>query len=173
VYVVATGPPASGKTTLSRALARLLDLPLLAKDDYKQRLLDDVPVESVEESRLAGRRAVQTMLSSARDAGRGVLDSVWVERGRAIRELTSLQAVAEVVEVFCRCDVDTMRRRYLERAPTKGPGHFDVERDEAELWPPEALGPLAGPWSVIEVDTSVAVDVSALASRIRRTRSHR
>jgi ABC-type lipoprotein export system ATPase subunit len=34
-----------------------------------------------------------------------------------------------------------------------------------------ALHPLAGPWLVIEVDTSVTVDVRDVAERVRRTRS--
>jgi predicted kinase len=173
VYVVVTGPPASGKSTLSRELAALLALPLLAKDDYKQALLDDAAVMTVDESRATGRRAVQAMLSAARAGGHGVLDSVWVDRVRALREIDGLQAIGEVVEVFCRCDEETMRRRYRERAPTKGPGHFDDERADGELWPPEALEPLAGPWPVVEVDTSGHVDVRDVAARVRRTRSPR
>ncbi len=66
-----------------------------------------------------------------------------------------------------------MRRRYRERAPTKGPGHFDEERADEELWPPEALEPLAGTWPVVEVDTSGPVDVPDVAARVRRTRSPR
>ena len=173
MYVVVTGPPGSGKSTLSRELARLLDLPLLAKDDYKQAALDHEPAETVEDSRVTGRKAVQAMLSAARVAKQGVLDSVWVDRPGALSQIADLQAVGEVVEVFCRCDVDTMRRRYLERAPTKGPGHFDDERDEEELWPPEALRPLGGPWPVVEADTSGPVDVPELAEWVRRTRSRR
>ena len=42
MYVVLTGPPASGKSTLSRALAGELGLPLLAKDTIEQALLDEL-----------------------------------------------------------------------------------------------------------------------------------
>ena len=173
MFVVVTGPPASGKSSLSRALARALDLPLLAKDDYKERLLHEAPAETVEESRVTGRRAVQTMLSEARATGRGVLDSVWVDRGRAIGEISGLQTTAAVVEVFCRCDVDTLRRRYRDRAPTKGPGHFDQQRREDELWPAESRLPLSGPWPVVDVDTTGTVDVAELAAQVRRMRSRR
>src|SRR4051794_32593205 len=138
-YVVVTGPPASGKSTLSRELALLLDLPRLAKDDYKQVLLDEGPVDSVDDSRVMGRRAGEARLSAARAGEGGVIDSVWVDRDRALREIGSLQSTGNIVEVFCRCDEQTMRRRYRERAPTKGPGHFDEERPDDELWPPEAL----------------------------------
>jgi len=37
-FVVVSGPPASGKTTLARTIAPALDLPLIAKDTIKQAL---------------------------------------------------------------------------------------------------------------------------------------
>jgi hypothetical protein len=77
-----------------------------------------------------------------------------------VRELGRL---VDVVEVFCRCDLDTLRRRYAARAPRKGPGHFDEERPENELWPAESLEPLGGPWRVLEVDTTREVDAARLA----------
>ena len=42
-----------------------------------------------------------------------------------------------------------------------------------ELWPEDALRPLAGGWPVVEVDTSGPVDVRDVAERVRRTRSRR
>jgi hypothetical protein len=43
VFVVVSGPPASGKTTLSRAIAPVLGLPLIAKDTIKQALMTVLP----------------------------------------------------------------------------------------------------------------------------------
>jgi predicted kinase len=163
VYVVVTGPPAAGKSTLSRSLADELDLPLLAKDALKQELVDSLGAPDVEVSRELGRAAVRLLLAAARDVGRGVVDSVWVDRDVAVRDLTAL---GDVVEVFCRADLDLMRRRYRERAPTKPAGHFDGERGDVELWPVAALRPLAGGWPVVEVDTSREVDVAAVRRRV-------
>jgi hypothetical protein len=107
---------------------------------------------------------VRLLLAAAARADEAVLGAVWVERTTAVPALVSL---GEVIEVFCRCDLDVMRERYARRAPTKGAGHFDAERPEEELWPPEALEPLAGGWPVLEVDTSGRVDVDGLVDRIR------
>jgi predicted kinase len=46
-YVVISGPPARGKTTLARALAPTLGLPLIAKDTIKQALMTVFPVPGV------------------------------------------------------------------------------------------------------------------------------
>jgi predicted kinase len=163
VYVVVTGPPASGKTCLSRELAVVLGLPLLAKDVIKQGLIDVLGAADVDTSRALGRASVAALLAVAADNGGAVLDSVWVDRRRAVDQLRSL---GKVVEVFCRADVDVMRSRYRERARTKGPGHFDEARPEDELWPDTALRPLDGGWPLIEVDTSGPVDVAALATAV-------
>jgi len=163
MYVVVTGPPASGKSTLARVLADRLGWPLLAKDAIKERLVREAEPRTVEESRELGREAVRLLLTAATRVDQAVLDSVWVDRAAAVRRLAAL---GEVVEVFCRCDLDVMRERYRHRAPTKGAGHFDAERPEEELWPPQSLDPLRGGWPVLEVDTGGPADVGEVAGRI-------
>jgi predicted kinase len=43
-FVVVSGSPASGKTTLARAIASELNLPLIAKDAIKEALMSVLPV---------------------------------------------------------------------------------------------------------------------------------
>ena len=164
MHVVVTGPAASGKSTLARALADTLGLPLLAKDTLKQGLLDVLGADDLEASRRLGRAAVAALLAVARANSAAVLDSVWVDRDRAVAELGGL---GDVVEVFCRTDPATMRGRYRARSSSKGPGHFDEQRPDEELWPPYALEPLAGGWPVVQVDTTGPVDVDAVARQVR------
>ena len=163
-YVVVSGPPASGKTTLARTLAPALGLPLLAKDTIKHALMTVLPVPDVPASRLVGAASVAALLAVAAETGGAVLESVWY-RSRAARELNGLPG--RIVEVFCRCDRDLAWQRYQRRADTRHAGHFDAARTAGEVWNDEVARPVAGGWPVLEVDTSRLVDLGPLAAWIR------
>jgi predicted kinase len=163
-FVVVSGPPASGKTTLARAIAPALDLPLIAKDTIKQALMTVLPVPDIEASRIIGAASVAALLAVAAEARGALLESVW-HRSRALDDLRRLPG--HVVEVFCRCDPRTAAQRYAVRAGTREPGHFDAERTIEELWNDEVAQPVAGGWPVIVISTDSPVDVNPLTMRIR------
>lgn len=163
-YVVVSGPPASGKTTLASALAPALGLPLIAKDTIKQALMTVLPVPDVPASRAIGRASVAALLAVAAEAPAAVLESVW-HRSHAVADLGNLPG--SLVEVFCRCDPEIAAQRYARRAGTRAAGHFDAKRTIAELWDDDVARPVAGGWPVIEADTTAHVDVTSLIERIR------
>jgi hypothetical protein len=82
-FVVVSGPPASGKSSLAPALAAELDLPLLAKDMIKDALVEVLDAPDLPRSRELGRAAVHVLLAVARTAGLGVLEGVWHDRTHA------------------------------------------------------------------------------------------
>jgi predicted kinase len=163
-FVVVSGPPASGKTTLARAIAPALGMPLIAKDTIKHGLMTVLPVPDVETSRLLGTASVAALLAVAAETGGAVLESVW-HRSRARDGLGLLPG--RIVEVFCHCDPRIARERYARRAGTRGAGHFDTERTLGELWNDDVAQPVAGGWPVLEVDTDGPADVRPLILRIR------
>jgi len=122
MYVLVTGPPASGKTYVARLLADELGLPLLSKDTIKGALVESLGAGDVEASKRLGRAAVAALLAVAHEVGHGVLDSVWIDRERSRELLPKLPA--PLVEVFCRCDVQLMESRYVARTREHPPGHF-------------------------------------------------
>ena len=67
-FVVVSGPPASGKTTLARAIAPALGLPLVAKDTIKEALMSVLPVPDIETSRAVGRASVAALAGRIRAA---------------------------------------------------------------------------------------------------------
>ena len=157
VYVVVSGPPASGKSTLASVLAAELGVPLLAKDTIKAGLVESLGARSLDESRRLGAAAVRALLGLARENDGAVLDSVWVDRARAHDDLAALPG--QVVEVFCSCDRALLEQRYAAR----GRG---LDRPAEELWNDDSLRPLGGAWPVVEVDTSGPVERFAVLERV-------
>ena len=162
VFVVVSGPPASGKSTLAPQLAKALRLPLVAKDTIKDALMSVLGAPDVEVSRQLGRASVHTMLSVAAQSPIGAVIESNFYRSVAGAELMRLPG--HVVEVFCRCTADVAWERYRTRAGTRHASHFDHERRQDELWNDEVAEPVAGPWPLLEVDTNAPVDVAAVVT---------
>ena len=161
LFVLIGGLPGSGKSTLAIALAAELELPLLAKDEIKEALMDAIgEALTVAESQRLGRAAVLAMLRVARRCPGAVLDSTWF----GYTEPLVRQLPEPVVEVRCHLPVALAREEYRARMANRHVGHLDRQRSENELWeePSEPLG--VGP--LVVVDTSGVVEISALASAI-------
>jgi predicted kinase len=166
LYVVVSGPPGSGKSTIASVIAARFALPLLAKDSIKEILFDTIGALDVAASRRLGAASIRTLLAIARDNGCAVIDSTW-RAGAAVDDLRALPG--PIVEVFCACPSDVARARYAARAALRHPGHFDTEHLEAnDLWSGEIAEPVDGGWPVVRLDTSRAVDADNVCARIAR-----
>ena len=166
MFVVVSGPPGSGKSTIAAPVAVELGLPLVAKDTIKDALMSVLPVPDIDTSKALGRAAVAAMLAVAAEAPSGAVLDCNFHRSYAADDLHRLPGA--VVEVFCRCDRDVAEARYRARAVTRHPGHFDAARSFGDLWTDQVTRPVAGGWPVVEVDTNRPVDAATLAARIRQ-----
>jgi hypothetical protein len=170
VFVVVSGPPASGKSTLAPRLASDLGLPLIAKDTIKDALMSVLPVPDVEPSRQIGRGAVAAMIAVAAESPIGAVIESNFYPSVAVADLRRLPG--KVLEVFCRCEKEIAFDRYRGRAGTRHGGHFDAVRTEQELWNDEVAEPVAGGWPVLEVDTNEPVDVAKVLAFVRHATEH-
>ncbi len=167
LLVVVTGAPGSGKTTLARALAAELQLPLLAKDDVKETLFDTLGTGDREWSRRLGRATYEVLFVVARrllEAGSSCVLESNFSQADPLRALPR----ARLVQLFCVAPAEVVLERYATRV--RHPGHLDgaiLEELRARLGAGE-WAPLDLDGELIEVDTSAPVDVRALAGQLVR-----
>lgn len=173
LFVIVSGLPASGKSTVAVGLAEDLRLPLLDKDVYLEALFVETAAGGKPQEReLLSRRADVILKETAQRTDGGVLTSWWkhpkskTNSGTPVSWLTSLPG--QLVEVHCVCPPEVATARFLSRK--RHPGHCDERYSEAtlvsEFVEQAKLGPLSvGP--LVEVDSELPADRAALVARIR------
>jgi adenylylsulfate kinase-like enzyme len=172
-FLVMSGLPGSGKTSLGRSLARALDLPLLDKDEILEGLFESLGVGDGDWRNRLSRAADEVLRRLALESGGAVLASFWrhprstKESGTPVSWLNDLPG--PVVEVYCACGPKMAAQRFLGRK--RHAGHLDHQKRQEEVVEDfvrmEALGPL-GIGVLIQVGTSGTVDVERVVSSIRR-----
>ncbi|MGA7521707.1 MAG: AAA family ATPase [Acidobacteriaceae bacterium] len=164
--VIVSGPPASGKTTLARPLARHLGFALLSKDDIKESLyisMGGAPGD-LDLSRRSGDAAMDLLWVLATRCPAVVIEANF--RTRSLQERARVAALdGKIVEIYCRVPLEEASRRFAERAreARHHPAHPLAEM------PPERMAEYDGPFGmspVIEIDTTRPVDLLALVQRV-------
>jgi predicted kinase len=171
LLVLVTGEPATGKTTLARALADELALPLLAKDELKELLFDTLGVGDRRWSNRLGAATFELMFAlTAELLGAGA--SLVVEANFDAESAPRLRALPanRPIQVVCTAPPDVTRDRFQVRAASGGrhPGHLDSvvarELDAGEhegRWQPLELE-----GELIEIDTTTFPSAVELAARL-------
>jgi predicted kinase len=171
-FVVVSGLPGSGKTTVGRQLAAALHLPLLDKDDILVRLFETRGTGDQAWRRALSRASDEVLERDARASEGAVLVSFWRLPGMPEDSGTPTEWLSElhglVIGVRCVCLPEVAAARFIQRQ--RHPGHLDHERALADvlasLQAQEQLGALRLEPS-IDVDTSQLVDAEALAKQVQ------
>ena len=133
VFVI-TGLPATGKTTLARALARALSIPLLSKDCIKEPLLDVLGAPDRSASRRLSDASFAVLFALAgqqlQTAGSVVLEGNFRpgEQEAALCALMAAHAAQGCIQVLCRAPEPLRQERLRARAAdaARHPGHQDA-----------------------------------------------
>jgi predicted kinase len=163
LLLIVCGRPATGKTTLARALASALRLPLIHKDGLKERLYDTLGARDRAESRRLGAASIHLQRAIAAELLRAgvsvILESNFSEAydGEPLRSLVREHG-ASVAQVWLTAEPGALVQRFERRAATdeRHPGHQElVNLDEfrASLTSPDDA-PLLLPGPLLAVDTT-------------------
>jgi len=170
-FIVFSGLPGTGKSTVARQLAPRLGLPLLDKDDFLDTLFAERGVGDAEWRTSLSREADERFATAAKQLGQACFVSWWRHRDSSTQSGTPTEWLstlpAPIVEVHCRCGVPTAVERFLTRQ--RHPGHLDSSRTRSSLLTeftalhdrPLGIGP------VIDLETETEVDSDSLLHSIR------
>ncbi|MCC6704736.1 MAG: ATP-binding protein [Thermomicrobiales bacterium] len=179
--LIVNGLPASGKTTLSRAIAPALGLPLFSKDAYKDLLFDHLGWSDRAWSMRIGGAAWEILWSIARDvlaSGGSVAIESSFFADKAAERLAAWRTTMpmRVVELHCSAERSILAERFRARAlgPDRHPGHDETNEEtlEREFLPRllTADDPLIpGVDAALTVDTSdpAQLDYAAILTELR------
>src|SRR5687767_6258113 len=162
-FVVVTGLPASGKSTVGAAVASALALPMLDKDEILEALFDSLGVGDGEWRTKLSRAADLVFQQLAMRAHGAVLVSWWQHPQSKIASGTSPSWLGslpgEIVELHCKCSRQVAVERFFARR--RHAGHLDTAQVQASelgeferfVWP-GALGISR----VLELNTEHAIN---------------
>ncbi|WP_329116717.1 AAA family ATPase [Streptomyces sp. NBC_01465] len=163
-FIIISGLPASGKTTLANLLAPQLGWPVMDKDTILESLYDTLGVGDPTWRHRLSRAADEILFTLAESVPQAILVNWW-HHTTAPQRLSAL--TAELTEIHCDIDPTTAAHRFQSR--TRHPGHLDADRTPAELAARVAEvrstypGPLHLGGRLLRVDTTNPVDTAAVA----------
>ncbi len=166
MYVLVSGLPGSGKTTIAAPLAAALELPMLARDSIKETLWDALGAGDLAWSRRLGGASADVFWRLAEEMQAAVLDNFF-HRAFSLR----IEALpCKVVEVHCGCPPELALERYRSRQ--RHPCHFDLSYgvDMFDQWRRTDAGPLALGGPLLELDTTQPVDINEVAAWVAQQR---
>lgn len=172
-FIVVTGLPASGKSTLGEAVARALGLPLLDKDEILEALFEGLGTGDAEWRFRLSRTADLVLERQARRSHGAVLASWWRHPRSLSASGTSphwLQTLpGRLIEIHCRCSAEVALQRFFARQ--RHAGHLDHLRSEQEalleFQQAAAMGALEV-GSLLEVNTEQPLDLAFLLGEVTR-----
>lgn len=175
--IIISGPPAAGKTTIARPLARAIGYPLLCMDEVKECLADAIGPRALAIADELGEAAVRQIFAFARELlthGVPVIIEGFFQSDRYSADLADITSLANTVLIHLKASDAELKARYESRALTDGRHWIHGDLAKLGTLKPELPEFMAKPLQLnvarITIDTTnKQLDISALAEQIRTT----
>ena len=129
--ILVNGVPASGKSTVSRAVARRLGLPLMTLDTIKEPLFSHLGGSGREHNRKLGRASYEIIFAAIGDwpAPAMVVIDAWFgfQPLEVLEQHLSAAGVTRTAELWCHAPGAVLAERYTARCASRSPGHPGLE----------------------------------------------
>lgn len=170
-FIVLTGLPASGKSTLGRAVAEALGLPFIDKDEILEALFESLGTGDADWRLRLSRSADLVLQRQAMRSYGAVLASWWKHPRSPFESGTSphwLHALpGQLIELHCCCKPEVAVQRFFARQ--RHAGHLDDSRSEQEdflRFQEAADWGALGAGRLVEVNTEQPFELLALLDEI-------
>lgn len=162
--VLVNGVPASGKSTVARAVSAARGWPLLTLDTVKEPFFDEIGVGDREHNRALGRASYRAIWSLVADFPQG--STVVVDAWFGFQPLEVLDAhlaragVTAVAEIYCHASPDLLAWRYEARLDERHPGHPGAAYIP-ELIALAGRATATGRYPLLSIETTTPLDLAA------------
>ncbi len=159
------GVPASGKSTVGRAISEAMGWPLLTLDTVKEAFFAHLGTGDRDYNRLLGKASyhvIFSLISDWPDHSSAVIDA-WFgfQPFDVLQSHLALAGNCQVMEVWCHAPPEVIGERYRARLEQRHSGHLGADY-VAELVELAAKAMPLGHWPIHDVDTTQPLDSATL-----------
>ena len=169
--ILVNGVPASGKSTVAKAVARQMTLPLMALDTVKEPLFTHFGMGDRDHNRALGRAAYEIIFTSLADWPDPTLVVIDAWFGfqpiDVLERHLSTAGLSRVVELWCHAPAAVVAERYVARASTRSAGHPGPDY-VPELLALHARATPTGRAPVLSIETTQELPTDQIVSWIRK-----
>jgi predicted kinase len=168
--ILVNGVPASGKSTVARAVSKAGNWPLLTLDTVKEALFAHLGTGDREYNRLLGRASYQAMFDLAADfpgAMTVVMDAWFGFQPADVLAAHLKRAGAAALQIWCHAPPAIIGERYRARAAQRSGGHLGLDYVPELTALAERAAPLAG-YPACRIDTTAPVSAERIMAWIEK-----